>query len=439
MSEKRAAYGGDTPTAAGTESDTHTASETHYSGNGSTTQAICQLARFLAGADDADLDLIQNTWPDAPASEGDREAVVAWLSNHPDLMQAVLVTDPEAPPPEGQNDGWAWRTLEDAYKPKPPREYVVSSILPRPSLDVFYGPPGTLKTMLMIDMALCASTGKDWLEPLPDQPLVQPYACLQSSVLWIDVDNGWDRLERRFAAIGKAHEIPNSASFRYISFPSPPFVASNMTSVMMVIDAATQLGARLIVIDNLGTVSGGADENSSQMIGVMSGLRQIAERSEAAVVVIHHRTKTDKARAGNSLRGHSSIESAVDLALLVEREDGEDSITIMSTKSRDSPVSPFIALWTYDADGPELLSGRFFGMGRPEGGTSNKADEAKTLILDNYEPGRNQSTIVDDLKGHSVGRGTVITALNQLVRDGELVKKDGAANNEKLYFKPDDV
>jgi RecA-family ATPase len=79
------------------------------------------------------------------------------------------------------------------------------------------------------------------------------------------------------------------------------------------------------VIDNLGTASGGADENSAQMIGVMAGLRQIAEEGELAVLVIHHKSKGDGVRADDSLRGHSSIESAVDLALVVEREEGLDA------------------------------------------------------------------------------------------------------------------
>ena len=34
---------------------------------------------------------------------------------------------------------WQWRTLADAYKEKPPREYVVKGLLPLPSLNVLFG------------------------------------------------------------------------------------------------------------------------------------------------------------------------------------------------------------------------------------------------------------------------------------------------------------
>ncbi len=54
----------------------------------------------------------------------------------------------------------------------------------------------------------------------------------------------------------------------------------------------------------------------------MAGLRHIAEERDIAVKVIHHKSKCDRLRAGDSLQGPSSIESALDLALLVEREGG---------------------------------------------------------------------------------------------------------------------
>jgi hypothetical protein len=68
--------------------------------------------------------------------------------------------------------------------------------------------------------------------------------------------------------------------------------------------------------------------------------------------------------AGDRLRGHSSIEAAVDLALLVEREEGSDSITLRSTKTRDVEVAPFGAMFTY-AHAPgttKLQTARFYGQ-----------------------------------------------------------------------------
>lgn len=320
---------------------------------------------------------------------------------------------------------WEWRTLADAYKPKPPREYVIENLLPLPSLTVIFGNPGDLKTMLSQDLCLCVAAGKPWLEGLPDQDEIKAFTCQQAPVLWVDVDNGLDRTERRFAALGKALGISEAAPLAYISFPTPPFVASSKKSIDRIVEAATTTGARLIVIDYLGAISGGADENSSEMVAVMSGLRWIAEMTGAAVVVIHHKTKANKSRAGHSLRGHSSIEGAVDLALLIEREEGADSITVKSTKTRDAPVEPFEALWTYESDGRDLVKGRFFGLGVAETEADSDRRQAREAILEvlGETPGLSQRKLVSEVREITdLGKGIVIFAVKQLVKEGQVIR-----------------
>ena len=53
--------------------------------------------------------------------------------------------------------GWQTYTLEDAYEPREPLVYVVDSLFSLPSLSIVYGAPGCLKSMLMLDMALCVA------------------------------------------------------------------------------------------------------------------------------------------------------------------------------------------------------------------------------------------------------------------------------------------
>jgi hypothetical protein len=290
--------------------------------------------------------------------------------------------------------------------------------------------------MLLLDLVLCVVAGQPWLEGQAGDQDTKRYDIPQAEPAhWIDLDNGTDRLERRLAALGLGHQVPNDAPFAYVSFPSPPFVASDPASAQTVIDAVQKASTKLVVFDNLGTISGGADENSSQMVAVMAGLRRIAEDGRCAVIVIHHKSKGDRARVGDSLRGHSSIESAVDLALLVHREDGEDTITLQSTKTRDIPVQPFSALWSYEQDANgELTKGRFFGLGKPESAALSKQQQAEICILAELTDGMSQTEIVKLVsKKASVGRNTTRAALRRLVDGGKLYARVGGANNAIEY------
>ncbi|PIP35489.1 MAG: hypothetical protein COX20_11090, partial [Desulfobacterales bacterium CG23_combo_of_CG06-09_8_20_14_all_52_9] len=56
-------------------------------------------------------------------------------------------------------------TLADAYKERPVLQYVVSGLFPLPSLSIVYGAPGTLKSLLLADMAICVASGNAWLPP----------------------------------------------------------------------------------------------------------------------------------------------------------------------------------------------------------------------------------------------------------------------------------
>lgn len=346
---------------------------------------------------------------------------------------------PQSEQPKVEPAGWRWLTLADAYAERPEREYIIEKLLPVPSLTAMYGAPGGLKTMLVLDMVMATLSGEPFLDPLPGMERVSPFATSPCGVMWVDVDNGERRSLDRMKALGRARNIPENAPLYFVSFPTPPFVASNQDSVDFIIESAVMGEVKLIIFDNLGTISGGADENSAQMVEVMSGLRKIAERVNCAVVVIHHRNKGsaigNNARKGNALRGHSSIEGALDLALLIEREEGEDVITIESTKTRDIPVWPFEAMWTYTQDeSGELTAGRFYGLGRPEKDDESRpaGERAYEYILISLDDAISQSDIAAKCKGAKIGRNATLTALEQLERD-KLVEVSRGERNAKIY------
>jgi len=250
------------------------------------------------------------------------------------------------------------RTLAHALKPRPQQTYIVGGILPRRSLSLWFGSPGSLKSNLLLDMGLAVATGSRWLPDLPSGGNGAGLAVTQCPTLAIDVDNGEDILSERLAAFASAYSAPPDAPLYWLTFPVPPIVASK--SLKYLTNHALSLGVGLIMIDNLLRVTGVRDENASEIDTAMSNLRKLAEDTGAAVCVIHHRRKDTNGREGDSIRGHSSIEAALDAAFLVKRSG--DTVTVTCTKARRKPIETFSALWTYDhqADGETLREARFY-------------------------------------------------------------------------------
>lgn len=318
--------------------------------------------------------------------------------------------------------GWKLETFADAYADTEPTKFLVEGLLPLPSLSIVFGGPGSLKSMLLADLAVCIAGGTKWLESMPDGNTIPgiTFAVNQAPVLWVDFDNGRRRTRERIAALGRGHEIPpESKCLSYVSMPTPWLDASDITIVSDLANLVRQHGFKLIVIDNLGLISGDIEENSGEMAQVMGHLRWLSEDCDCAVVVVHHQRKTGgSSNAGDvpkaeSLRGHSSINASLDLALLIERRGREDAVSVVPTKVRDyQEFDTFGAVWTYQhfQDSKKLHSARFFSraVATPE--------EAVNIAI--------KATIKNEMRGKA---GMSALEIVNLVRDRMAAKPGGKA------------
>jgi hypothetical protein len=341
-----------------------------------------------------------------------------------------------------EEDSWRFCTLADAYKPRPPLKYVVSGLLPEATLSILYGPPGSLKSLLMADLLACVAGGLPWLPPVPGKTAT-PRPTLQVPVLWLDFDNGQRRTEDRLAALGRAKNLPPDAPLFYVSMPVPRLDAGDPDSMTALQNRVYRDDVKLLVIDNLGVISAGADENTRDMITVMCLLRSMAENTGAAIIMIHHKTKNapQRSRTGNTLRGHSSIEAALDLALMVTRPEGSPSIMVQSTKSRDVDVLPFGALFTYkhQEGTTELATAGFFGETLPAVmGKHSQIDETIIEILASLPTSPNQKVLVDMVKGElpKVGINAIRERLDALVMEKKVMETAGGSGRPTIYSLP---
>ena len=315
---------------------------------------------------------------------------------------------------------WVPLTLADAYADDSPIEFLIDGLLPIPSLSIVYGGPGSLKSMLLADLAVCVAGGLTWLESLPGESAgCVSFPTKQAPVLWLDFDNGKKRTNRRMAALGRARELPGDAALHYISMAKPWLDASNAALIEEVSKYLKAGNYRLLIVDNLGLVNGGIEENSSEMAQVMGLLRWLSEDANCAVILIHHQRKGAAGgsepgqRKGDSLRGHSTIEASLDLALLVERNGREDAVLVTPTKTRDFHRFDFFgALWTFEhyPDDDRLKTGRFWARSVATG------EEAVNMAI--------MAQIKAELRGRDwTGQKTLV----DLVRDSMAAKPGGKA------------
>lgn len=346
--------------------------------------------------------------------------------------------DLNAPPPPA--DPWTLYTLRDAFKPRPPRTFIVEGLIPVPSLIVLYGPPGAMKSFLAMDMMICVAGNIGWLSPEDPSKPDTTKMTMQVPCLWGDFDNGVILLHERFEALARARGLPENIPLTYASMPDPWLDCTDPDSIDDLKQRILRLGAKLVILDNLGTISGGVDENSAEMIQVMASLRRLAEETSAAVVIIHHQRKSsgsNQTRVGDSLRGHSSIEAALDLALLVEREEQGESIIVKSTKSRGIDVYPFGARFDYihKAGTKDLETARFWGevVDNP-----NSPQSIKQMIIDIVakQGPLSQTAIVLEMRkvNPKIGMNRIRSYVNELATLGLLIARPGTGKNKNAIF-----
>jgi hypothetical protein len=335
----------------------------------------------------------------------------------------------------GRSDGWEVYTLANAYASRPPMEYVVSGLFSLPSLSIVYGAPGTFKSLLLADLAVCVAAGLPWLQAPPTQDGPMSRATMRAPVLWCDFDNGQQRTHERFEALGRAYDVREDVPLKYVSMPNPWLDASKSTDIDSLTQRIENMGIKLVVVDNLGVVSGDADENSAQMADVLASFRRVAESTGAAVILIHHqrKAKDTSVRAGDTLRGHSSIEAALDLALLVQRDEHSSIVNVRSTKARGIDVPSFAARFAYEhkPDTAELRKARFFGVPVGSEPPDTVLEQAIVEEVRDHSP-RSKEALKDAVKAKlpDVGINRIASVIDALVHEGVLEMTTGRGRTQ---------
>lgn len=227
----------------------------------------------------------------------------------------------------------------------PPVQWIVKGVLPLSGLAVLYGPSGSGKSFLVLDLLASVVDGREWFGRKV-RPVPVTYCALE----------GEAGLSQRMQAYQRIHGATAGAGMRFLTTAFDLLVAADVESLAAAIGSAG-VGGGVVVLDTLNRAAPGTDENSSQDMGrIIAACKQLQGLVGGLVVLVHHTGKD----AAKGLRGHSSLFAALDSAVEVTRsEDRREWKVAKSKDGRDGDAEPFrleqVTLGE-DADGEPVTS-----------------------------------------------------------------------------------
>jgi RecA-family ATPase len=211
----------------------------------------------------------------------------------------------------------SWDDIEDE-----PVEWLIDNVLPKRAFCALYGPPGSYKSFVALDIAEAVATGRPWMGREVQAA---------GAVLYI-AGEGFGGIGARIKAC-KMHNRTQAGAEIYVIR-----AAINMRSsaddfdllVASIKDLVEKTGVQfeLVQIDTLARAFGGGNENNSEDMGAfIHNAGRIQRMLGCAMMVLHHSGKD----ATKGLRGHSSLLGAVDTQLELMKID--------ATPNTSSPIA----------------------------------------------------------------------------------------------------
>lgn len=240
-----------------------------------------------------------------------RDSAVQELEQRKAALKKRLITDEE---------------LEDLPDP----QWLIDKCLPDGSLGLLYSKPGVGKTFLALDWVLSISSDRAWF----DRRVNTGFAVYVAA-------EGLGGLKKRRTAWKQARGITRCPNVRYFRGSVRLRDPDEVRAFIALIQDSLGRDVRLIVFDTLARCVVGADENSAKDMGeIVASVDLIREQTGAAVLLVHHATKSKEGPVVE--RGSSAISGAADV--IVSLTENFDVIRLTCEKQKDDELFDPISL-----------------------------------------------------------------------------------------------
>lgn len=219
---------------------------------------------------------------------------------------------------------------EEGGKPRPPlialadyiarpraAHYLIKGVIPAVGLGQLFGDSNVGKSFLAIDIGCHIALGMAW----------RGHKVKQTGVVYIAAE-GLAGLQARFYAwCQQTGEIPDRFWIR--EHPVGLTVPGSANALADEIDALP-FPVGLVILDTFAGNFGIGSENAAEdMAAALVGMKALGRGR--MILNVHHTGHADKTRG----RGHSSLFAAIDIEMLVAKQEREGLIAVSHTKARD--------------------------------------------------------------------------------------------------------
>lgn len=298
------------------------------------------------------------------------------------------------------------RLSELARTPKP--DWIVDGYIPPESVVVLFGPSGSGKSFLMVDIASCVATGCDWHGRRVQRGSVVVVAAEGAAYLPTRFET-WCGHRGVSSETLDVHLMPHG-----LQLLDQEDVDSFLAELQR-----DEIAPRIVFLDTLSLcLTPDGDENSTRdMNKAISLVRRITERTHSAVVLIHHTGKN-----GTGERGSSALRADADVSIS-SKADGSQ-LTLKQEKVRDAAKLDPLYLELL----PIAQSAVVTDVGSPESGTLRAGKKETRLTGTDSKVLK----VLSDGVAHSfseleaeIPRSSVSRSLNRLV-ELAIIRKDAS-------------
>ncbi|MBR8840285.1 MAG: AAA family ATPase [Stigonema ocellatum SAG 48.90 = DSM 106950] len=287
--------------------------------------------------------------------------------------------------------------------------WIIPGLLPSSGVTVFAGPAGVGKSTLAYDAAAAILFGDEFLGETPTK---------KGKVVFVASDEPQPFVEDKFINRG----IYGSDDYSII-------LDWDMSQISKLEESIEANRPTLVVIDSFSAIhkDPSFDENSAQARRSVEQLQALATRYNAAILLIHHTTKSKDQSGVGKVRGSTSIAAAGSATWLLDGEQNSQVRVFTTPKIRGA--APWNVRLTLDAPNGrwEIASGN-----EEENVHKTIGDRILEFMLTRPEARFEAEEIINAV---GYGKQSVYKALDRLCQRGMLIKRPSQSDARRKVYR----